>query len=561
MLLVAVGCADSASDVADAGTLDATDPVGSAGLIERLAAARTAGNLVVGVTQDADGNHVVRFEEGTDLIIRAGVVRNVDVRSEAWNVRFELADGTRADAGYLGQDVPIASTDILVDPFGTAPLSALLWVTLPVETGISIRVHGQDGMASDWELPAGEYTALHARPIVGLYPDTTNQVTLSLTRRDGTVRRSKTLTLLTGPLPAGVPKFVVRTPYAVPERNVGFLVNYRPLYYPLLADAFGKVRWMLVSPEAGERRGMQQLANGLFGYASIRDNAIRVYSWDGLLLQDLPLPAPWERPHHDVFELPNGNLLVTVEETGAATIGDIIIEMDRASGQVVQVWDLKDALPQDYVDLYLDPRDWVHVNGVVYDARDDAIIISARPFGIIKLTRDNQVVWVLGRPGWPADLQARVLSLAPGSETVWGQHAPELTPNGNVMVFDNGFGRDYGAAPQFSRMVEFAIDEANLTATQVFEYGRDRPELFSPIVSDVDTLASGNRLMVSGATTRISTYVDPTQVSATWADDERVKAWIIEVDPSGQPVFEMTVETEGIANGSVYRAEKLVLTP
>jgi arylsulfate sulfotransferase len=552
-------------DASDGAVRDAdrVDLRGIERFLERLVREQGDDNLVIDVAQGADGGHVVTFEDGPVEVAAVDVVRHVDVQDDAWSVRFELADGTDVTAPYLGDGLPIDDADIVVDPFGTAPLSAVLSVTLPAAGQLSIRVHGQDGPASDWKLPARAHGKKHTRPIVGLYADADNEVTVTFTRRDATVRRSKTFTLATRGLHHAVPLFIVRKPYAMPEQNMGFLLNYRTLNYPLLTDAFGKVRWMLKSPEVGTRRGMQRLQNGNFAFASVQEHVVRVYSWVGELLEDIAVPAPWKRPHHDLVEMPNGNFLVTVEETGAETVEDIIIELDRASGQVVHVWDLKDVLPQDHFDLRRDPRDWVHVNGVVYDARDDTLIVSSQRQGVFKVTRDNEVKWLLGRDGWPAELQASVLTLSPGTETVWGQHAPELLPNGNVIVFDNGPGREYGAAAQFSRIVEYRIDAADVggTATQVFEYGRNRPELFSPMVSDVDAYASGNRLMVSGAPTREFTYVSPTEFSAKWVDTDLVKAWITEVDPRGNIEFEMTVQTASTASGSVYRAEKLVLTP
>jgi hypothetical protein len=111
--------------------------------------------------------------------------------------------------------------------------------------------------------------------------------------------------------------------------------------------------------------------------------------------------------------------------------------------------------------------------------------------------------------------------------------------------------------------VEYALDERTIggTATQVFEYGRERPELFSPIMSDADHLPLGNRLMTSGSVSRNLTYVDSKNFTGARDDSELVKVCIIEVDPQGNVEFEMTMETESTARGEAYRAQKLVLTP
>ncbi|MFT7620984.1 MAG: hypothetical protein ACI9WU_000145 [Myxococcota bacterium] len=82
-----------------------------------------------------------------------------------------------------------------------------------------------------------------------------------------------------------------------------------------------------------------------------------------------------------------------------------------------------------------------------------------------------------------------------------------LTRQGNLLLFDNGDGR---AIPPllkmpvddcFSRVVEYRIHEPSLTVEQVWSYGRDRPDLYSPIVGDADELPlTGNVLSVFGAT-------------------------------------------------------------
>jgi arylsulfate sulfotransferase len=137
----------------------------------------------------------------------------------------------------------------------------------------------------------------------------------------------------------------------------------------------------------------------------------------------------------------------------------------------------------------------------------------------------------------------------------WGQHAPMYLPNGNLLVFDNGFNRNFGnSSSDYSTCVEYEIDESNKTVKQVWSYGKERGEdLFSFIVSDVDYLhETGNRLFMPG-TVRIG--------STAYAK-------IVEISESGEVVFEATLKLKDVfGNGEfawgqfdlVYRSERFLL--
>ena len=88
----------------------------------------------------------------------------------------------------------------------------------------------------------------------------------------------------------------------------------------------------------------------------------------------------------------------------------------------------------------------------------------------------------------------------------YGQHTA-LLRNGNLIMFDNGDGRynqptdmfieTDGSKKKFSRYVEYKIDEENMTVQQIYSFGKDNPEVYSQIMSKVDTLLNGNFFMFS----------------------------------------------------------------
>jgi arylsulfate sulfotransferase len=233
--------------------------------------------------------------------------------------------------------------------------------------------------------------------------------------------------------------------------------------------------------------------------------------------------------HHDLYEKSNGNFIVTVNKILSLTVEDYVIEIDRVSGNIVNVWNLNVSLQNDrYVmddgQEGLEPIDWIHTNGLTWDDRDNTLIITGREQGTIKLTEDNRVVWIIsnhrnwGTNGRGEDLNDYLLTPLdandnpisdtsvlngwtnhPDFEWNWYHHSPLVTPEGTVMVFDNGGLRNWVSTNLYSRAVEYDIDEVDMTIQQKFQYGKERgQELFASIVSDVDYDARHNTVVFGG---------------------------------------------------------------
>jgi arylsulfate sulfotransferase len=285
----------------------------------------------------------------------------------------------------------------------------------------------------------------------------------------------------------------------------------------------------------------------------------------GRLVREWSVLPEFHNIHHDVFEKPNGNFLVTADKIGIDTIEDFIIELDRSSGAIVNTWDLRQILPKRPT-LVRDDRDWFHINAVIHDPRDDSIIVSGQRQGVVKITADNRLRWILAPPdGWEGYEQFLLASIPSADfEWIWGQHAPLLLPNGDLMLFDNGFGREYGAAAKYSRIVRYRVTENALaggTVQQVWHYGKNRgEELYSPIVSDVDHLPSSDTYLMSAGSLLFNLdYVSPTSVTFS-ADALPDMARILEVNEAGDVLFELVVQSESPAV-LLYRAEKIGLYP
>src|SRR5262249_44949290 len=123
---------------------------------------------------------------------------------------------------------------------------------------------------------------------------------------------------------------------------------------------------------------------------------------------------------------------------------------------------------------------------------------------------EGGIEWILGTPnGWTGDYADRVLT-PKGDGFLWPrhQHAPQIVRrDGHVvylMVFDNG---NYRPVPgtadaddllpehpdgDWSRLVEYRIDEDARTVEQVWVYGRDDEDFFTSCCSNAFVQPSGH---------------------------------------------------------------------
>ena len=222
-----------------------------------------------------------------------------------------------------------------------------------------------------------------------------------------------------------------------------------------------------------------------------------------------------------------------------------------------------------------DSVDWFHANAVTYDPTDDTIIVSGRTQGTVKLTANNEVVWILaphrewGQAGNgvdlntllldPLDAQGQVISDLqvldgavnhPDFEWSWYQHAPLITPEGNLMLLDNGDNRNYLGNELYSRAVEYKIDETDMTIQQIWQYGKERgAETYSRIVSDVDYIANEDHVIFSPGAVSFNGSLYGKSIEVAY--------------PSGELIFEATIIPPMAFFDiiTLHRTERLTLYP
>lgn len=424
-------------------------------------------------------------------------------------------------------DITSDEIEVTLNPSGKSPLAARAELTTSEPARVSVEVMGQEPVQHSFET----FREQHQVPILGLYPDTLNTVKLTFTTKAGNIAETE-VQVTTNPIPSFFPTVEITTKSSLSQEGwtlAGFSQGQGSSFesFPFIFDKNGTIRWFLDLSSLGQISSfpIKQLENGNMLFSN-GDNILE-YNMLGEEIHSIKLNG--YNQHHETVVKPNGNLIVAVDKKSLNTIEDHIIEITRG-GAIVNEWDMREILDVDRSNLIQGSRDWFHMNAIWYSKNDDCLIVSGRNQGLVKVTNDNKLKWILaphqgwGRAGvdgnghqtsdflleavdatgtpFPKDIQEGKKTQS-DFEWAWGQHAPMILPNGNIFLFDNGFNRNFQqpGPNSYSRGVEYRIDEENMTVEQIWQYGKQRGgEIFAPIISDVDQLPNTNRLITSGIT-------------------------------------------------------------
>jgi hypothetical protein len=206
---------------------------------------------------------------------------------------------------------------------------------------------------------------------------------------------------------------------------------------------------------------------------------------------------------HDFQILPNGNVFIAIQDLqpvdmsqiveggdpNAIVRGFVMQEQDPSHNVVFQwrSWDhfeITEAVGIDFTAPFID---YVHFNSFELDT-DGNILISCRELGeVTKIDRQTgDIIWRLGG-------SRNEFTLVGDTQWFSRQHDARRTATGTVTVFDNGVLN----APQESRVVEYALDEANKIATLAWEFRND-PPLYGSALGNAQRLSNGNTLISWG---------------------------------------------------------------
>lgn len=449
----------------------------------------------------------------------------------------------------------LAKPYILQNPYGNAPLSALILFDTTLPASVSIEIQGKSEYTSISHTFTDD-TTFHQIPIVGLYPDYANQVHLTLTYVNG-IEVTVTHTIQTPALENHrnllEPELISSTPEKMAE-GLTFLEPTGYMKFPMAIDCDGEIRWILTTPAL---QNLTRLENGNLLSLLEYDNQLTEFD---LLGKYHNMYFDPNAAHHDVIQLTNGNLLTT-SSYQYGYMDDRLIELDIQTGDILWDYDLKEIL--DPTRFNADNEgDWIHINSIYFDESDQSLIISGRHQGVFKISYpQGNLIWMLTIDAELDSLQNSYLTpLNDTFKAPYSQHAAMVLPDQDnnpntldLILFDNNL--SYNTMPigeydqEYSRMVQYRIHETEMTVEEIWSFGETLGyEYFGDIVGDADYLPNGNTLSTFG---RRNFILDQSGTDTST---------IFEVDPTTNEIlFQLDIHSQNAE--SIYRSDRLPLYP
>ncbi len=383
-----------------------------------------------------------------------------------------------SDTGAVPDTVDTAS-----DPSPAAPLAFGLYavqVSAVPGNPLACRVQWDTPQPADSVVSFGIDTftlrardpqlALHHSVLVyGLHAETTYRLVARSTTPQGLTATAPEKQYLTAPLPQGIQgamvdvdaKQVDPLAWVLASVHLGQPAVGTALGFPGAAIAYdqaGYPVWFLQMPKSNNVLAAMQPGGQVMVMAEETSGLFNVAGdplWQWLSAFDLKgasmLSSPMDGvPHHDMRLLPGGRVARLEFDVQDGKLGDRIVELDE-SQKVLWSWSTLDQMPGD---------DWPGLNSLRVSDNENHVLVSARNHSRVYFIerKTGAVQWSAG-PGGSLKLQA-----TPGASWFSLQHDAQLLANGNLLVYDNGLPKR-----GYSRVVEYELDAAKGTATQVWE--------------------------------------------------------------------------------------------
>lgn len=440
------------------------------------------------------------------------------------------------------------------------PLSAVIAFYTEKETSVTVTIQGKakEGTITHVFAPAKE----HILPIVGLYSNYKNKVTLREYRGKAHTVEIDVPDVFEGDYP-------LESMNTTAEYLQDSCIFLSPSAQELAAayDYAGDARWCLNIKCVFD---IKRLKNGHVLMGTDRLVQMPYYmsgmyetSLCGKIYHEYRVPGG---SHHDAFEMPDGNILCLTEDLNSSTVEDMCVLLDRETGEILKTWDYKKFLqPGLGKSGSWSERDWFHNNAVWYDERSHSLTFSGRHMdSIVNIDFESgKLNWIISDPeGWPQEWVDRYFFKPIGNNFGWQyeQHACLITPDGDVMCFDNHHWgsknkENYlSAKNNYSRAVRYRINTEDMTIEQIWQYGKDRgAEFFSPYICNVEYYNEGHYMVHSGGIA----YNKDGEISESLGAleqymDGTLKSTTVEIC-NGKVMLEMHMK------GNYYRAEKMKL--
>lgn len=370
---------------------------------------------------------------------------------------------------------------IEINPYGNSPLTAYVLFETKESCGVKVIVKGE---TKETDVSGTlEVTKFHRVPVVGLYPGKENEVEICCLDESGEVKESQTIRIKTDDLPKKLENAVKV------EKNNGksayglTMISGQTTKFPFAYDENGDIRWYItmttgsygVFPLSNQRLIYQ--TNEALTPTEEKPHTTQMYEMD-YLGRAYQVYYVKNGVHHEVIEkTPGGNLMILTSSIDGHT-EDVVQEIDRESGEIINSLDMRDVFDETYENKV----DWVHLNTVSYNEEDDTVLLCPRNLhsGVKIGWTDKKIRWILTNPKMFEGTEQENQVLKPEGNFTWHfqPHSiyeipydlDEDSDTRHIMVYDNHWQTkrkvDFFDNKEQSYVTVYVVNEKEMTVRQ-----------------------------------------------------------------------------------------------
>lgn len=418
-----------------------------------------------------------------DFNIDFEIESNIENRVSSFTVKSFVIDSYfehLLDEETYSFDKPL----IEVDPYNTAPLSAVMIFNTKEDMTFSYTIEGQNG-AAPYTRESHSFTKRHRIPIVGLYDGRVSKVNVTLTNVNGKNKLEKSFDIKTSTVDEVLKNVLT------PDKDQK--LNIKDDEFFLITGGFGgttcgfdnccNLRFAL--SKAPHPYGVNPINDGRFIYVEKEmrrpnyGNAHSVITYEmdysGRAYKTYKLA---KGTHHWISSESNtGNILFDTSSYDDAHLENMISEVDYNTGEILRNFSMNDFFDDTYVNMH----DWAHINSFQYIPEEDTIVVSMRNIHTIaKLDmKTKKILWIMTNPEFYKGTEQEDLVLEPldGFEWFYQQHGVRIIKHDlekhvlQLVFFDNHTANrrpvDWFDGKEESNLLVVEIDEVKKTVKQL----------------------------------------------------------------------------------------------
>lgn len=438
------------------------------------------------------------------------------------NVPYQEQQEQELKEEYLAFDTEYTINDpyIKVNPYGINVLSAYVIFDSQDPVKYSYTVHSEDE-ENNFVYENEEFNTTVAIPVIGLFEDTNNVVTITTEDESG-VQTSADVVIAT----AAADYYPIDVNVKADLDNETADGWYFDAFYNAF-DTAGNIRYNL---NAGVEDNPMKFKDGSL-FVKV-DNYQTIYELNimGKIINTYKTPSAEYNFHHDVVKAPDGYTYAlasyNVDFENIPYSESLIFKYDDSSVYPIEIFDVQEDFDENLVSQYGTPNtnDIIHLNSIDYIEESNELIVSSQSQSVVAAldADDGSVVWVIQDDESNIENPDKSLEIInPDSfERTSGQHTAFVNNNskyqdkraeGNVIIsiFNNNNcknddgelqWREYADTPDpsvctydTSDVLVYAINEKDRTVEQIDSFVVDDQK--ADIMSAVFNTPSDNLLV------------------------------------------------------------------